>query len=131
LGDLERLIEEFGLKERVHLMGKRPNEELPLWFSSATLSCLASSREGWPNVVTESLACGTPVVATKVGGIPEILHTPELGVLVEQTQESLASGIELALSKNWDRESIANQTRARTWDAVAAEVERVLEETLR
>jgi teichuronic acid biosynthesis glycosyltransferase TuaC len=131
LGDLERLIEELGLKDRVHLMGKRPNEELPLWFSAATISCLASSREGWPNVVTESLACGTPVVATKVGGIPEILHTPELGILVEQTQESLASGIELALSKNWDRESIGNQTRARTWDAVAAEVARVLEETLR
>ena len=73
--ELERLIKSLGLQERVQLLGKRPNEELPFWFSAASLSCLASSREGWPNVVTESLACGTPVVATRVGGIPEILHS--------------------------------------------------------
>ena len=123
---LERLVQELGLVEQVHLPGKIPNETLRLWFSAADLSCLTSAREGWPNVVTESLACGTPVVATRVGGIPEILHSPELGVLVEETPESLAAGLEQALSRSWNREAISRQTRARTWDVVATEVEEVL-----
>jgi glycosyltransferase involved in cell wall biosynthesis len=124
--ELEGLVRELGLKDKVQMPGKRPNEELQLWFNAATLSCLASAREGWPNVITESLACGTPVVATRVGGIPEILHKPELGVLVEQTVDSIASGLEKALSKSWDREAISKLTRERTWEVVAAEVETVL-----
>lgn len=119
---LEKLVEELGLREAVHFRGKRPNEELPLWFSAATASCLASTREGWPNVVTESLACGTPVVATLVGGVPEILHSEGLGILVEQNIESMANGLERAVAKNWDRAAISLQTRGRTWTVVAEEL---------
>ena len=60
------------------------HKELCLWYNAADLFCLASEREGWPNVLFESLACGTPVVATKVGGIPEILRSEKLGILVER-----------------------------------------------
>jgi teichuronic acid biosynthesis glycosyltransferase TuaC len=123
---LESLVTELGLQDRVHLRGKRPNEELHLWFSAAEASCLASAREGWPNVVTESLACGTPVVATHAGGIPEILHSEELGILVGQSVESISEGIEHALAKSWNRAMISEQTRARTWGTVAAEVQEVL-----
>jgi teichuronic acid biosynthesis glycosyltransferase TuaC len=129
--ELERLLRELGLQERVLLPGKRPNDELPLWFSAASASCLSSSREGWPNVITESLACGTPVVATRVGGIPEILYSSEFGVLVNQTVESIAAGMEHALSKEWDREAISTQAHMRTWHTVAVEVEQVLARTLR
>jgi teichuronic acid biosynthesis glycosyltransferase TuaC len=128
--ELEELVRELGLKDKVQLTGKRPNEELQLWFNAADFSCLASEREGWPNVITESLACGTPVVATRVGGIPEIIHKPELGVLVEQTVESIASGLEKALSTRWDREAISKLTRERTWEAVGAEVEAVLAQAI-
>lgn len=124
--ELEKLIKTLRLHERVHLLGKLPNEELPFWFSAASLSCLASSREGWPNVVTESLACGTPVVATRVGGIPEILNSPELGTLVEQTSEAVAAGIAQSLSREWDREAISRAASARAWETVAEEVEGVL-----
>jgi teichuronic acid biosynthesis glycosyltransferase TuaC len=126
LKTLERLIETLGLNGRVHLAGKRPNEELKLWFSMATMSCLASSREGWPNVVSESLACGTPVIATKAGGIPEILNRPELGILVERTPESIAAGLEEGLSRTWERNSISRHALARTWDTVAREIEELL-----
>jgi teichuronic acid biosynthesis glycosyltransferase TuaC len=129
--ELEKLIKSLGLQERVHLLGKRLNEELPFWFSAAALSCLASSREGWPNVVTESLACGTPVVATRVGGIPEILNSPEMGTLVEQTSEDVAAGIVKSLSKKWDRQAISREASARTWETVAEEVEEVLLATLK
>jgi teichuronic acid biosynthesis glycosyltransferase TuaC len=124
-GMLEKFVRELELAGRVHLMGKKPNEELRLWFSAAQVSCLASSREGWPNVVSESLACGTPVVATRVGGIPEIIHCPEFGILVEQTSKSIAAGLDQALSKSWNREEISRQTLARSWETVAAEVEEV------
>ena len=123
---LEQLIERLEVADQVHLIGKRPNSELNLWFSTATLSCLASAREGWPNVVTESLACGTPVIATRVGGIPEIIDRPEFGMLVERTPESLAGAIEQALRKAWDRQAISRQASARTWDTVAEELEQVL-----
>ena len=125
-GQLESLVTQLGMGDRVKLVGKRPNEELPTWFSAVDISCLASEREGWPNVVTESLACGTPVVGTRVGGIPEILHAPELGVIVERTVEGIASGIEQALSQHWNHEAISRETRERTWTKVAAEVEEIL-----
>jgi teichuronic acid biosynthesis glycosyltransferase TuaC len=128
--ELERLIEKLDLQKSVFILGKRPNSELRMWFSAATLSCLLSSREGWPNVVTESLACGTPVVASYAGGIPEIIHSPELGVLVEQTVEAAAAGLERALAKEWNREAISRETRARTWDQVVTEVENVFREEL-
>ncbi|MGC1482760.1 MAG: glycosyltransferase family 4 protein [Candidatus Acidiferrum sp.] len=127
--ELEALVRDLKLQDRVCLPGKRPNDELPQWFNAAEVSLLTSAREGWPNVVTESLACGTPVVATRVGGIPEILHSEELGILVEQSVNSVADGLERALLKEWDREAISKQTRARVWSTVAAEVEGVLSKT--
>ena len=120
---LGETIREKKMQDRVLLMGARPNEELSLWFSAANLSCLVSSREGWPNVVSEALACGTPVLGARVGGIPEIITSPELGILVEPNVESIATGLEHALARAWNREQIACRSRARSWDAVAAEVE--------
>jgi teichuronic acid biosynthesis glycosyltransferase TuaC len=124
--ELEDLVRHLKLTENVQIVGKRPNEELRHWFSAADASCLASAREGWPNVVTESLACGTPVVATRVGGIPEILCSEELGILVERSVEGIRAGVRDALLKNWNRGEIANRTRQRTWDVVANEIEEVM-----
>lgn len=129
--ELESLVRELNLHDRVRLPGKRTNEELRQWFNAADVSLLMSEREGWPNVLTESLACGTPVVATRVGGVPEILHSPELGIVVDQTIASVADGIERALLKKWDREAISKQTRTRTWSTVAGELEGVFSEQLR
>ena len=129
--ELERLITKLGLKKSVQLPGKRPNEELPLWFNAATASCLASLREGWPNVVSESLACGAPVVATGVGAIPQIISSPELGLIVDQNTEAIAQGLRYALAKQWNREAIAQQSSRRNWKDVAEEVESVLRASVR
>ncbi|HTP67882.1 MAG TPA: glycosyltransferase [Dongiaceae bacterium] len=125
--NLETLIRQLGLAERVRLVGRQRNEDLRYWFSAADVSCLASEREGWPNVITESLACGTPVVATKVGGIPEILYSEELGILTERSVAGFASGISTALQRDWDRAGIAAKVRERTWDVVASEIRGLLE----
>jgi teichuronic acid biosynthesis glycosyltransferase TuaC len=124
---LEDLIREKQLQGRIFLRGNRSNAELATWFSAASLSCLMSSREGWPNVVSESLACGTPVLATRVGGIPEILISPELGQMVSRDVPSIADGLDSALARSWNRQEIANYGRSRSWDAVSGEVAALLE----
>jgi teichuronic acid biosynthesis glycosyltransferase TuaC len=125
--ELEAQAKQEGMQSRVLFVGRKPNEELKLWYSAADASCLASSREGWANVLLESLACGTPVVATRVGGAPEVIVSPEWGVLVDQNVESIANGLEQALQKRWDRESLVRYARSRTWDIVAEEVEKFLQ----
>ena len=122
-GELDVLAQKCGIEKHVVLVGAQLNEELKFWFSAADISCLASSSEGWPNVVLESLACGTPVVATPVGGVPEILISPELGLMVQRDVRSIAAGIRTALGKSWDRQTLVQYARGRTWDRVAAELE--------
>ena len=124
--ELAGLAQAKSLQNRVFFVGSKPNEELKYWYSAANVSCLASSREGWANVLLESLACGTPVVATRVWGAPEVITSPELGVLVEQGVKPIADGLELALRKSWDREGLTRYAASRTWELVAAEVDQFL-----
>ncbi|WP_020466850.1 glycosyltransferase family 4 protein [Singulisphaera acidiphila] len=127
-GPLERLAESLHLGDRVRFAGAVGNDDLPAWYQSADLFALASSREGWPNVLCEAQACGLPVVATKIRGISEIVHGDELGILVEERSgEGLCTGLERALSKAWDRSLIASVGSARTWDRVADELASVFD----
>jgi teichuronic acid biosynthesis glycosyltransferase TuaC len=120
---LEAMTDELGVADRVFLPGNIPNDGLRQWFGAAQISCLVSSREGWPNVLLESMACGTPVVATNVWGAPEVIVSPDLGVLVEQDVDSIAAALKQALQKSWHRPEIAHYASKRTWAIVAAEVE--------
>jgi glycosyltransferase involved in cell wall biosynthesis len=91
---LARQAAQSGLADAVHLMGTVPNAELSNWYSAADVLLLASSREGWPNVLLESMACGTPVVATRVGGVPEIVQLPLVGrVADERTAAALSHAV--------------------------------------
>src|SRR3546814_5870610 len=82
---LARRRDEHGLGERVILAGARPHAELPTWMQAADLLCLPSHSEGVPNVVLEAMSCGLPVVATRVGGIPEVL--PDLAGILVRSEE--------------------------------------------
>ena len=124
---LEKQASERGLHDRVVMPGVQPNESLKWWYNAADITCLSSSREGWPNVLLESLACGTPVVATRVGGVPEVITSSEHGTLVEPNATALAQGLEDALRKIWDRDAIVRYARSRTWNEVAAEIEAFLQ----
>ncbi|MCG2831509.1 MAG: glycosyltransferase family 4 protein [Desulfobacteraceae bacterium] len=94
---LERQIEALNLTQHVTLVGECPNTELKFWYSAADVFCLASSREGWANVIMESLACGTPVVATNVWGAPEILTSTGIGMLVDRTPDAFYNALKRAL----------------------------------
>jgi glycosyltransferase involved in cell wall biosynthesis len=132
---LKQQVARLELQPYVKLTGRIPHQQLYKWYNAADIFCLASSREGWPNVVMESLACGLPVVATRVGGIPEILHSENLGLLLDATEgpqleDQLLESIQMALSRNWNREELVNYVRGHTWEAVAQKVEGVLRQTL-
>jgi len=120
--ELEHLIDTLGLCEHVSLVGAIPHQELYFWYSAADLFCLASSKEGWPNVVLEALASGTPVVATDVGGIPEIIYSDRLGILTKRDERELAAGIAAALKKSWQSDALVQYARDQTWDSVASAV---------
>jgi len=128
---LESQIREAGIAERVFLVGSKPNDELQAWFNAADVSCLASSREGWPNVVSESIACGTAVVATNVGGVQEIISSPELGIVVEPELSAIARGLADALRTHWNRDVMVEHAQQRTWETVAHEVQEHLDASAR
>jgi len=88
---------------------------------------LASAKEGRPNVVLEAMACGTPVVATRVWGTPELVCTEDLGRLVDSVEpEELGGALSWALDNSWDRARIAAHAGRFTWDSAAEIVERTL-----
>ena len=128
--DLEEQIRDRGLTGHVRLIGSVQHGELRKWYCSADLFCLASDREGWPNVVLESLACGTPVVATNIWGVPEIITSDEFGLLTERTALAFADNIARALRKTWHHPQIVRYAEEHTWDKVALEVSRVFESVL-
>ncbi len=90
----QQLAIDLGVSDRVRFVGRVSQTELKNWFSAAEFSVLASMREGMPNVLLESMACDTPVIANNVGGVPEIVSVPQAGRLISnRTPEALAAAI--------------------------------------
>jgi glycosyltransferase involved in cell wall biosynthesis len=122
-GAIERQIDELGLADRVKLLGARPLEELPSWYRRASVLVLPSYSEGVPNVVLEALACGTPVVASRVGGVPEIASAESL--VAAGDAAGLALAIERVLAHGG--EARAAKFEPPSWEESAAALGRVLE----
>lgn len=106
---------------QVRFLGSVPQSEVARWMNAATLLCLPSRDEGMPNVVIEAMASGIPVVATRVGGLPEIVVEGRNGVLVERdSPSSLANGLERAMSESWDPAAVQQSVASLTWRSIAA-----------
>lgn len=91
---LRALAEQLGVTSRVHFLGAMPQAKLRSLYNAVDCLVLASSREGWANVLLEAMACGTPVVATNVWGTPEVVAAPEAGVLMHsRTAQGCVDGI--------------------------------------
>lgn len=101
---------------RVIALGHLSKERVAEWLAACDLLCLPSWGEGMPNVVREAHAAGRPVVATSVGGIPEAVHSPELGLLVPPKDPvKLAEALSAQLSKGSDPSRITALAEVPTW----------------
>ena len=117
---LEARLRANGLGSRVDFAGARGHEEIPLWMNAADVVCLPSRSEGCPNVVLEALACGTPVVATRVGAIPDLIQDGRSGLLVHpEDAHGLAQALTRSLDQSWSLEHIRGRVAERSWRRTA------------
>lgn len=120
---LEQLAARLGVAEHVRFVSPQLHSELRPWFCASDLSVLLTRSEGWPNVVLESLACGVPVVATNVGGVPEILRDGVDGILVPYGDAPLfRDAIVRAFDSPWNRDELVRYAQSLGWTAVVDEV---------
>jgi D-inositol-3-phosphate glycosyltransferase len=103
---------ELGIGDRVTFVGAVPQRDLPTYYSAADVCVVPSHYESFGLVAAEALACGTPVVASKVGGLPSIVHDGENGLLVPwRRPEAFAESIELVLRNQPLRRRLARTAR--------------------
>lgn len=113
----------------IHALPGCSFQDVSLWMAAADLVTLPSYMEGCPNVILEALACGRPVVATHVGGIPEIMSN-DCGCLVPPREaNALAQALAATLDRTWDAAAISARG-SRSWNAVAAELLSIFESLL-
>lgn len=111
---------------RLVVAGARPFAEIPKWMAACDVVTLPSHAEGTPNVLLEGLATGRPAVATRVGGIPDVLADPRSGIVVPPKDAgALAEGLLAALGRQWNEEEVRASGPC-SWDESAAILERIL-----
>jgi teichuronic acid biosynthesis glycosyltransferase TuaC len=115
-GRLEKLASTLGVVGRIRFVGPVAQSELALWYSAADLTVLASTREGMPNVLLESLACGTPVVASRVGGTPEVVAGDVAGCLFdERNPDALAAACTDVLARGAGAAAVRQYAESLGW----------------
>jgi glycosyltransferase involved in cell wall biosynthesis len=121
---LERQSRTLGLSEAVHFPGPVWHDRLPDWYRAADLTVLPSRSEGVPNVLRESMACGTPFVASRVGGIPEIARESIDRLVAPEDPAALAAGLAAALRESGTPAAAAAGTAG--WAEATEELLRIL-----
>lgn len=132
-GDMRNLLEaqarECGVADAVRFCGRQLPNALRWFYGAADVFVLATEFEGWANVFLEAMACGLPVVSTRVGGNAEVVMEPATGELVEWWDaQAFADAIDRALARDWDRAAILAYARSQTWNE---RVERLVAEFAR
>ncbi len=131
-GGMAAAIAAGGISERVEFLGHVTPRRLAEAMQAADVLCLPSVSEGWPNVVMEAMACGTPVVGANVGGVREQITADETGMLCDPgSADDIAGKLLEALDREWDRSRISERGRMYTRDGAAKGAVGVYEEVLR
>lgn len=121
--ELRKQVQESNLDGHVHFTGPLPHDQVRKWLNAADIFCLATSNEGWANVFFEAMACGKPVVATRVGGNGEVIKSKDYGFLVDlDSPEQLRDALIQALEVEWDHHKIVEYAFQNTWEKVAQKV---------
>ena len=117
---LKKLVIKLNLTERVLFTGNLLQSELPGYYAAADALVLASSREGMPNVLLEAIASGTPVVATNVGGSPEVLKGRGVGKLLsERDSKNIVEALTTLFLEGERSTELANVAKKLSWDEVS------------
>jgi glycosyltransferase involved in cell wall biosynthesis len=128
---LNRQVQAAGLQSRVRFVPHVDQSELAAYYTAADVTLLASSREGMPNVVLESMACGTPVVATDVGGTSEVMNDPAAGELIsERSPQAIANGVR-SLAMRMSRAATRRHAERFGWDEPIARQAQLFERVAR
>lgn len=115
-----RIAENAGVADRVRFVGYVDQKQLSNYYGAADALILASSREGMANVLLESIACGTPVVATGIWGTTEVITTPAAGrIISERTPEAIAAGCRALFDDYPDRAATREHAKQFTWARTA------------
>ena len=116
-GALAALAERLGVAKRVHLLGARPHADLAKLYGAVDALVLASTREGWANVMLEAMACGTPVVAGPAWGSREAISTREAGLVLDEVSPgSIAAALRRLLAHPPDRWATRMHAERFGWD---------------
>ena len=130
--EIEKYLAHKNLNDKVTLAGWIPHDELPDYLNELKLLVLPSYTEGLPNVMLEAMACGTPVLATSVGAIPDVIKDGETGFIMENNSpECIAKNVIRALNHQ-DLEEIAENGRELvgkeyTYEAAVERYRKILE----
>lgn len=117
-GSLERLAKSIGVADRVRFLGLVDHSSLAQVYNAVDALVLASSREGWANVLLEAMACGTPVVASAVWGTPEVVARREAGVLMtERSALGVVEGVNRLFAALPDRADTRRYAEGFSWRA--------------
>ncbi|MDO6691876.1 glycosyltransferase [Aliiglaciecola sp. 3_MG-2023] len=121
--ELRAQVNSLDLEEHVKFLGSLPPNKLSAPLSSADLFVLSTANEGWANVILESMACGTPVIASDVGGNSEVINSDDVGEIVPfDDHPALFTSIKQGLNKEWDRQAIVNYAQQNHWDTRMAKI---------
>ncbi len=130
-GSLKALASRLDVANRVQLLGAVPHRNLRDFYVAADALVLASSREGWPNVLLEAMACGTPVIASAIWGNPEVVSRPEAGLLLRaRTPDAIVEGVEELLRAPPSRAATRDFAEQFSWDETSLGQLRLFERIL-
>ena len=116
---LQALAAALGVADRVRFLGSQPHHALAGLYGAADISVLASSREGWANVLLESMACGTPVVASAIPGNDEVVQGRAAGLIVEATPAGFSAGVRALWADMPKRDTVRAYAEQFSWDATS------------
>ncbi len=121
--DYRMLARQLGVQDRVRFMGNVPHDDLPALFTAADVMALVSQSEGLANAWVEALACGTPIVASDVGGAPELIRGADAGRIVETHVPAITAAIQELIHNPIPQERVAAQIAQFSWAANAEALE--------